>query len=136
MSRLECCVFLQGLMVSEIKEKITQIAGPNDYRFRNFPQLDGFRGLAIALVMCGHMMSFASGSLHFRQIGDYVSHLWYFSSLCSAVSRLRAYCIENDLLREPSTSNGFTLEELFGWAPPGRPDSSLETAFTPSNLRT
>src|SRR5215469_18205614 len=51
-----------ALMVSEIKEKITQIAGPNDYRFRNFPQLDGFRGLAIALVMCGHMMSFASGS--------------------------------------------------------------------------
>jgi peptidoglycan/LPS O-acetylase OafA/YrhL len=65
-------------MVSEIKEKSIQIAGSNDYRFRNFPQLDGFRGLAIVLVMCGHIMSFESGSLHFRQIGDCVSHLGVF----------------------------------------------------------
>ena len=65
-------------MASEIKEKNIQIAGSNDYRFRHFPQLDGFRGLAIVLVMCGHILSFESGSLHIRQIGDYVSHLGVF----------------------------------------------------------
>jgi hypothetical protein len=48
MSRLECGVFLQGLMVSEIKEQITQIAGSNDYRCRNFSQLDGFDVLIAA----------------------------------------------------------------------------------------
>ena len=70
-------------MVSETKEKNIQIASSNDYRFRNFPQLDGFRGLAIVLVMCGHIMSFEGGSLHIRQNGDYVSHLGVFLFFCA-----------------------------------------------------
>src|SRR5208283_1864528 len=65
-------------MVSEKKKKSVQIASSTHYSFRNFPQLDGFRGLAIVLVICGHIMSFESRSLPIRQSGDYVSHLGVF----------------------------------------------------------
>ena len=95
-------------MVSEIKEKITQIAGSNDYRFRNFPQLDGFRGLAIVLVMCGHIMSFASGSLQIRQIGDYVSHLGVFLFFV-----LSGFLITGLLHRERSLKGTVDLKRFY-----------------------
>jgi peptidoglycan/LPS O-acetylase OafA/YrhL len=69
---------LQVPMVSETTEKNEQIASSNDYRFRHFPQLDGFRGLAIVLVMCGHIMSYESRSPRIRQAGDYFAHLGVF----------------------------------------------------------
>jgi peptidoglycan/LPS O-acetylase OafA/YrhL len=95
-------------MASGTEKKNIQIAGSHDYRFRHFPQLDGFRGLAILLVMCGHILSFESTSLHIRQIGDYFSHLGVFLFFV-----LSGFLITGLLHRERSLKGTVDLKRFY-----------------------
>lgn|SRR5208282_1383801 len=95
-------------MVSDTKEKNGQIATSGGYCFRYFPQLDGFRGLAILLVMCGHIMSYESDSLRIRQTGDYFAHLGVFLFFV-----LSGFLITGLLHRERSLKGSVDLKRFY-----------------------
>ena len=48
------------------------------YQFRYLPQLDGFRGLAVILVLAGHVVEFSTLSIYWRRVGEVSASLGVF----------------------------------------------------------
>ena len=47
----------------------------SDFQFRHIPELDGFRGAAISLVVLGHFLEFHSASEEVRYVGRNAAQL-------------------------------------------------------------
>ncbi|HXL22228.1 MAG TPA: acyltransferase [Candidatus Dormibacteraeota bacterium] len=82
-------------------------AVPNS-RFRHVPQLDGFRGLAIVLVLAGHTLQFSSLSVFWTGFGEQLSALGVFLFFV-----LSGYLITGLLVSEKVRTRAVSLKMFY-----------------------
>jgi peptidoglycan/LPS O-acetylase OafA/YrhL len=99
---------------------VNKIADVEDYspvfRFRHIPELDGFRGLAVLIVIVGHYLEYRLPNLnpYFATL-DKLGVLLFFV-LSGFLSP--GCCIENGSLRRSLIVGAFIFVEFSAWRPP------------------
>lgn len=83
------------------------LAGAGEYRFSHFPQLDGFRGLAVLLVVVGHALQYVDLPAMFV-VGQVMAGLGVFLFFV-----LSGYLITSLLYRERTETGTVNLKKFY-----------------------